>query len=205
MTLTSCVNVCVFQHKMYNPYPETERFCFITQHIIIWLPWTCLLSCSRLRHTHTCQNEAWGLSTWSFTQYLWGLYGPNRAVATLPSAKFRPAIFDHSHRHPLPPTDKTKKKKKKLNSRKYSKTHTSPHCNLDSIASLQMLQCPHLVDTDTAPCCSPLPLQASDTFSRYMYLSKMSSGARIPKKRFSSCTYSWHTIVDLTIQIYKCK
>ncbi len=49
---------------------------------------------------------------------------------------------------------------------------------------------PHLVhnETDKSLFCSSLQLQASDTFSKYLYFAKISSGAQIPKNTFPSCS-----------------
>lgn len=49
---------------------------------------------------------------------------------------------------------------------------------------------PHLVhnETDKSHFCSPLQLQASDTFSKYLYFSNISSGAQIPKNTFPPCS-----------------
>lgn len=49
---------------------------------------------------------------------------------------------------------------------------------------------PHLVhnETDKSHFCSPLQLQASDTFSKYLYFANISSGAQIPKNTFPACS-----------------
>ncbi len=57
---------------------------------------------------------------------------------------------------------------------------------------------PHLVHSETdqshfcsplqSHFCSPLELQASDTFSKYLYFAKISSGAQIPKNTFPACS-----------------
>ncbi len=51
---------------------------------------------------------------------------------------------------------------------------------------------PHLVhnETDKSLFCSSLQLQASDTFSKYLYFAKISSGAQIPKTPFHHVQFS---------------
>ncbi len=41
---------------------------------------------------------------------------------------------------------------------------------------------------DKSHFCSALQLQASDTFSKYLYFANISSGAQIPKNTFPTCS-----------------